>query len=65
MSLALIRVVCPGTDPRQTTDPSHCGTPLSSGSWEVQFQDIVIEQKNYYNKSVYVVVDTNSYCTAL
>ena len=30
MSLALIRVVHPGTDPRQTTDPSHCQTPLSS-----------------------------------
>ena len=50
MSLAPIRVVHPGTDPRQTTDPSHCGTPLSSKTWEVQFQDIVMEQKNYYNE---------------
>ena len=65
MSLALIRVVHPGTDPRRTTDPSHCGTPLSSGSWEVQFQDIVIEQKITIMKSVYVIVDTNYYCTPL
>ena len=65
MSLSLIRVLHPGTDPRQTTDPSHCGTPLSSGSWEVQFQDIVIEQKITIVKSVFVIVDTNYYCTAL
>ena len=52
MSLAPIRVVHPGTDPRRTIDPSHCGTPLSSMTWEVQFQDIVMEQKITTMKSV-------------
>ena len=38
--------------------------PSVSGSWEVQFQDIVIE-KITIMKSVYVIVDTNYYCTTL
>ena len=41
----------------------HPGNLLSSGSWEVQFQDIVVE-KITIMKSVYVVVDTNYYCAA-
>ena len=36
MSLVLIRVVRHGTDPRQTTDPSHCGTP-SFRRWESSY----------------------------
>ena len=39
--------------------------PSVSGRWEVQFQDIVIEQKIAITKSLYIVVDTNYYCTAL
>ena len=41
------------------------GTLLSSRRWEVQFQDIVIEQNITIMRSVYAIVDTILllYCT--
>ena len=38
----------------------HLGTDLPSGValQEVQFQDVIIEHKEYYDKSVWVIVDT-------